>query len=386
MAAVPTMIEVADAGEVDVAVVGAGPAGSATARRLALHGRNVALIERSWFDAPRVGESLAPAVQPLLLELGVWDAFLALAPLPSHGTRGLWGDATPRTHSHLMTPWGCGWHVDRRAFDRMLAEAADMAGAAVLCGTTCVRCEEAADGWALTLLRRGDDGEEERSWRLRARVLIDATGRAARLAPWVGAWRFLLDHLVAIATRFDGIDTESEGYVMVETTAEGWWYTAPMPDGRMIAMLMTDGDLCGRADLASQPVWHARLQATEATHGRLAGAAASWGPRVFSALSQRLRRRERRRPWLAVGDAALAVDPISGSGVVRALSTARASAETALVLLDGPAPGAIEAYEADRDRECTSYLHERASYYRIEQRWQQSAFWQRRAAVVARVQ
>jgi flavin-dependent dehydrogenase len=101
---------------------------------------------------------------------------------------------------------------------------------------------------------------------------------------------------------------------------------------------------------------------------------------VFCALSQRLRRKSWRRPWLAVGDAALAVDPISGSGVVRALSTARAAAESAASLLDGRTRGAIEDYEADRDRECTSYLYERAAYYGIEQRWRHAPFWHRRLA------
>ncbi len=104
-----------------------------------------------------------------------------------------------------------------------------------------------------------------------------------------------------------------------------------------------------------------------------------WGPRIFSAVSQRLCRRELSAPGLAVGDASLAVDPISGSGVVRALRSARAGAEAALALLDGRASSAIVAYEADRDLECATYLQERAHYYGIEQRWQESPFWQRRA-------
>jgi flavin-dependent dehydrogenase len=369
---------------VDVAVVGAGPAGSATARQLALRGRSVLLIERSWFETPRVGESLAPAVQPLLMELGVWDAFLSLGPRPSHGTCALWGDAIPQTHSHLFSPWGCGWHVDRCAFDSMLAETAARAGAVVLYGTTCIGCTETSNGWMLSLRSSGEQ-DRGHARQLHARVVIDASGRAARLAPWVGASRLLLDHLVGIASRFDGVDAENNCYVLVETAAEGWWYSAPVCDGGMIAMLMTDGDLCGRAALASPRAWHARLHVTDATRQRLAGATASWGPRTFSAVSHRLRRRERHAPWLAVGDAALAVDPISGSGIVRALSTARAAAATAVALLDGSAPHAIERYETQRDRECTWYLHERALYYGVEQRWQQSAFWQRRAPAAARV-
>lgn len=369
----------------DIAVVGAGPAGAATSQRLAQGGCRVVLIERSRFNSLRIGESLAPAVQPLLADLGVWPQFLALGPLPSYGTRSLWGGAIPQLHSHLVTPWGCGWHVDRLAFDYMLAQAARQAGATLLCETTLVRCDKSADGWALTLRERSENGSEEQISQLTARIVIDATGRSSRLAPWVGAERFLFDHLVSVAAQFDGIETAGEGYVMVETTADGWWYTAPVPGRRMMVMLMTDSDLCARADLGSLSVWHNRLQATEATRGRVAGGIPVWGPRVLSAFSQRLRRCEQRAPWLAVGDAALAVDPISGSGVVRALRTALAGAEAVFSLLNGQTPHPIEAYEADRDRECTTYLHERAMYYGIEQRWKDSPFWRRRLRAAAQV-
>jgi flavin-dependent dehydrogenase len=362
--------------EFDVAVVGAGPAGAAAARRLAQHGRRVVLVERSRFEAPRVGESLAPATQPLLVELGVWPQFMALSPLASYGTRSVWGSAEAQEHSHLINPYGCGWHVDRLAFDRMLAEAAVMAGAELRCGTALASCEAADDGrWLLRLNHAGDPTP------LRARVLIDATGRAAHLARWVGAQRIVFDRLVGVATLFGDIDTSREGYILVETTPDGWWYSAPVPQDRMMAMLMTDGDLCGRASLSARIRWRQLFACAPKTFARVSGTVL-WGPRVFSSLSQRLRRSEFDARWIAVGDAALAVDPISGSGVVRALRSARAGAETALALLDGKTRHAIEAYEADRDFECTTYLHERAQYYGVEQRWRESPFWHRRAAAL----
>jgi flavin-dependent dehydrogenase len=362
----------------DVVILGAGPAGAATARWLQRWGCHVALVERSCFDTLRVGESLAPAVQPLLTDLGVWPHFLAMQPLPSYGTRSLWGNPAQQVHSHVVTPWGCGWHVDRLAFDRMLADAARGVGANIRCGTTVVRCDRSANGWELQIQGRGD-GLGERISLVRAKVVIDATGRAARLATWVSARRFLLDHLVSIAAQFTGIDDEREGYVMVETTSDGWWYSAPVPDGRMMVMLMTDSDLCGRSDFGSPPVWYSRLERAVATRDRVARGKLSWGPRVISAISQRLRRTERRQPWLAVGDAALAVDPISGSGVVRALRSARSAAETTLALLKGHTER-IEKYETEQDHQCTNYLHERALYYGMEKRWTKSTFWQRRVA------
>ncbi len=353
----------------DVAIIGAGPAGSAAARRLAGRGCSVALVERTRFEDPRVGESLPPAVQPLLSELGVWRDFLGLDALPSHGTRSVWGQPEPEVHSHLGSPWGCGWHVDRLAFDRMLAESAVEAGAKLFCGTSFKECVEADERWTLRLQGRAA---------IRARVVIDATGRTARVATQLAAQHLWLDRLVGVAMQFDRVDTDREGYVQVETSDDGWWYSAPIPHGRMMAMIMTDGDLCGQARLALEPQWAARLTTAPATNARLGSANVLWGPRVFLAASQRLRRSDVTRRWIAVGDAALAVDPISGSGVIRALRSARAGAETVLAMLEGQTE-AVSAYESGRDAECTEYLRERAMYYGIEHRWSESTFWKRRA-------
>ena len=366
-------------GDFDIAIIGAGPAGAATARWLAQYGCRVVLLERSRFEAPRAGESLAPAIQPLLAQLGVWPQFMALSPLPSHATRSYWGSAEMQEHSHLMSPYGCGWHVDRLAFDRMLADAAVTAGAELRCGITLQDCTAADDGrWLLRFDEHGTGTADP----LRARVLIDASGRGARLAHWVGARRIIFDRLVGVAMLYGGIDTSREGYILVETTPDGWWYSASVPHGRMTVMLMTDSDLCGRASLSSVLRWRESLATAPGTLSRVAGSA-RWGPRVFSALSQRLKRREFDARWIAVGDAALAVDPVSGSGVVRALRSAHAGAEAAFALLDGQERHTIEAYETGVDLACTDYLRERAMYYSVEQRWREASFWQRRGRAFA---
>ncbi len=369
--------------EFDVAVVGAGPAGSATALRLANSGCRVALIERTQFEDPRVGESLAPSVQPLLADLGVWQDFLRLQPLPSYGTRSVWGTDTPEVHSHMASHWGCGWHVDRATFDHMLADAAAKAGAALLRGTSFVDCHEQDSGWLLILREHGAGSSARRDFTSHARVVVDATGRSASLAVRVGAQRIRFDRLVGIAMLFEGVDTSQQGYVQVETTADGWWYTAPVRHGHMMAMVMTDSDLCGSARLASESEWTARMRTAPATLARLAKGNAPRGPRVFCATSQRLRRHDRSRNWLAVGDAALAVDPISGSGVIRALRLAQSGAETALAFLENRTAEAIETYEGAHDVLCTDYLRERAAYYGIERRWPKALFWKRRSPVAA---
>jgi flavin-dependent dehydrogenase len=358
----------------DVAVIGAGPAGAATARWLAQRGLQVLLLERSRMDTPRVGESLAPAVQPALRSLGVWDNFMTLDALPSWGTRSVWGEAQAQSHSHLQNPWGCGWHVDRAAFDRMLAQAAAAAGAQLRMGTGLQSAQFDGAAWHLQT-------SDATMAPLRARVLIDATGRRAQLARALGAQRLLFDRLVGVAVRWSGIAATEQGHLLVETTPDGWWYSAPLPAGGMVAMLMTDADLCARQRLNRATAWHDALAGAPASHQRLRAAACTSTPQVWCAHSQRVRQdpADAAGPWLAVGDAALAVDPVSGSGVLRALNTAQAAAEAVgQALAAGPGWRApLAAYEAERDAECTTFLIERAQYYAAEERFA-SAFWQRR--------
>jgi flavin-dependent dehydrogenase len=366
----------------DIAIVGAGPAGAATARRLAQRGCRVALLERSRFDTPRVGESLAPGVQPLLADLGVWPQFLDLHPLPSYGTRSVWGAATAEEHSHMLTPYLCGWHVDRLAFDRMLADSAAKAGAQLMLGVRVLRCAPSPNGGVI--LQVGEVKDSARLDEIRADFVVDAGGRVGALARSFGSRYATFDRLVGVGAQFNDALAGAHCYTLVETTPDGWWYSAPVATDRSVAMLMTDGDLSASLGAKAWPQWRAALRRAKLTSERVGVGKPHWGPRIFSAASRRLvRAAGDRARWLAVGDAALSVDPISGSGVIRALRTAQDAASTVLATLTG-ASEAIAGYEAERDKECSAYLVERAAYYSIERRWPSAPFWRRRVAVLER--
>ena len=300
----------------DIAIAGAGPAGAAIARRLAQAGCRVVMLERSLFDQPRVGESLGPALQPLIKDLGVWQEFLDLKPLPSYGTRSVWGAAVAEEQSHLMTPYLCGWHVDRLAFDRMLAASAVCAGAELRRGTQVLRCTFDGNGSAMLTL-----GSEESCEELRADFVIDASGRGSTIGRRLGARTVIFDRLVGVAAQFENARAAASCYTLVETTRDGWWYSAPAALDTSITMLMTDGDLASKQRAKEFPSWRAALNRATLTSASIDGCDVKWGPRLFSAVSQRLvRDRGDRRRWLAAGDAALAVDPVSGSGVLAGAS------------------------------------------------------------------
>ena len=76
---------------------------------------------------------------------------------------------------------------------------------------------------------------------------------------------------------------------------------------------------------------------------------------------------------MAVGDAALALDPLSSTGTSFALASGKCAADEVLFLQP---PGTYTSWVS---RHWSRYLHESATVYQIEARWSESNFWQRRA-------
>ncbi|MCU0969714.1 MAG: geranylgeranyl reductase family protein [Rubrivivax sp.] len=151
--------------ECDVLVVGAGPAGSACAQRLAAAGRDVLLVDQHDFPRDKIcGDGLIPDAHAALARLGVLDEVMAAAQHVSHvrcvGPRGGQVDV-PGTLAVLP----------RLELDHILVRAAARAGARL---ATPVRFEEPLehDGRATGARLRAGGALHE----VRARHVVVATG------------------------------------------------------------------------------------------------------------------------------------------------------------------------------------------------------------------
>lgn len=207
-------------------------------------------------------------------------------------------------------------------------------------------------------------------------LALELAGRSARLARSLGARRTGQDQLVGVAVQFRGSQAD-RGSALVEATRDGWWYTAPVRPDRLVVIFMTDADPCRRHGYARSAVWQRELAGTRHVRRRTEGCEWLWGPRVASAATHLLDRAAAKGDWLAVGDAAIGVDPLSASGIHRALTTGAAAATAIACRLAGNPQPAL-GYERQLAEDFHRYRAERAAYYRMEQRWPQSVFWARR--------
>lgn len=355
----------------DVLIAGAGPAGSMAARVLARAGVRVGLIEASAFEHPRIGESLLPSARPLLDNLGLWEAFSCLNSSPCHGNESAWGGDELSYNAFFFNPYGDGWHLDRRRFDALLAAEAERAGAMLIQEHKVVRCELCRKGWELSLRNKSRG-----VMTLRASAVIDASGRNGSLSRRLGGIRKPRDRLVGVAAQYRS-ETFMENTTLVESVERGWWYSAELPGDRTVVIFMTDADICRKFRCADPAAWEQQLNQTRHTSARLKDRRRCWTPKVFPAFSHRLQRSERQLRWLACGDAAMGVDPLSSSGITRAIQGGGAAGYAMYHWLNGD-PDAAHTYEQWMDAEFVDYLRHRQAYYAMEQRWPYAPFWSRR--------
>ncbi|MEK6799523.1 MAG: NAD(P)/FAD-dependent oxidoreductase [Planctomycetota bacterium] len=168
----------APAGPIEVAVVGAGPAGGAVAAALARLGRRVLLIDRHAFPRPAscAGWVSARAV-PLLDELGVKTK--GVLNQPFRDVTLLSDDFTKQSKPCFTDT--VGYLVDRATFDQGIVEAAVGAGATFLPGSPVADIKLNEAGTELRL----EDGQTVKS-----RLLVLASGRDPQILARVGFLRF----------------------------------------------------------------------------------------------------------------------------------------------------------------------------------------------------
>ncbi|KZC15824.1 hydroxylase [Rhodanobacter sp. FW510-R12] len=313
----------------DVAVIGGGPGGSTAAALLARRGHKVIALEKAHHPRFHIGESLLPMNLPVFERLGVLDkvrelgVFKAGADFEADNARGYnvyaFARAIGPSPPHAYQVW-------RQDFDRMLYEHAREAGAEAREGHEVLRVEQRGprESW---LDVRTDDG---RDYAIRARYVVDASGRDALLATKRKLRRRNAQHQsAAIFGHFRGADRrpgEDAGNVSIYRFEHGWMWMIPLPDG-----VMSVGAVCqpeylkqrrGRTveflldTLKLNPALWQRVGRAEL----IGGAVHVTGNYSYDSTCMG------GPGWVLVGDAFAFLDPVFSSGVYLAMSGAEQAA------------------------------------------------------------
>jgi flavin-dependent dehydrogenase len=301
----------------EVIVLGAGPAGSAVARRLAASGICVALIGMT----QRAGwEGVSDRSRLLLAEEGVEHGRdLLTGPLVR---RGRWADRLVE---------GREWLVERARLASLLRDRAVSAGAEVRVAAV-TGVARTSDEWRV--VTRGGD-------LLTAPVLIEARGRRGR------ARRGPL--LLAIGQAFRRHPRGVVG-TRIEPADFGWCWWVERDDELWVQIVARPG--------RSRPDGWVAAAARQipGLSQALNGATPTGEPSACAAharfgLDRRSGAQEPAlRPW-RVGDAAVALDPLSGQGIYQALKSAKLVATAILSVLNGGDAALAERFVIERHEE-----------------------------------
>jgi flavin-dependent dehydrogenase len=350
-------------------VIGGGPAGSATAiaMRQTFPALRVLLVEASEYDQRRVGEILPPMARCLLEHLGVLRRMSSEQTTMSRGLASAWGGPELEERDYFFGMAGEGWHLDRAQFDAMLGHEAEERGATVWLCTTLQESVRGNGRWLLKLSGRRP---------VTARWVIDATGRKAMIARRHDARQRMHDRLTAFS-RISPQTGDLQTRILIESCAHGWWYHAPLPNGRCVTSLLTDADLARRLELFSNDGWRRALDETDHVRRLLHDAASFDEPMVRPAASVCLDRTHG-DGWIAVGDAASAYDPLSARGITNALRSGILAAFAVGDFLCHGDAAELERYSIIAEAQTSRFARSLHEHYAREQRWSDQPFWMRR--------
>ena len=337
--------------QVDVAIVGGGPAGTTVGALLKRYApeMSVAIVERERFPRDHVGESQLPAISGILHEMRAWDAVEASGfPIKIGGTYR-WGrtdelwdfefipgaqfEDAPRPGRYEGQRKETAFQVDRSIYDKVLLDHARELGCKVREETPVRRVR--TDGERVSGIDL-ESGEE-----LRARWYVDASGEAGilRRALGIGVTAPTALRNVAFWDYWQNADwavTLGNGGTRIQVLSLGWgwiWFI-PITPTRTSIGLVVPADFY-KASGKTKDALYAEAIAAEPLVAELTKDARREGPvqgtKDWNFLADRLAGEN----WFLAGDAGGFADPILSAGMTLAHTSGRKIAYTILELARG---------------------------------------------------
>jgi FADH2-dependent halogenase len=339
-------------GKHDVAIVGGGPGGAATALYLLKAGIKPVIVEKEQFPRYHIGESLTGECAACLRRLGLEETMRAEGNPIKHGVKvwgaggrnSFWVAVKERTAENALKPtWT--WQVLRSRFDQVLLETAIARGAAYYPGEA-VR-PLVRDGVVTGVELRTANGV---SRTVESEILVDASGQSTFLANrgLTGRKeRGEFDKQVAVFSQLKGLkrdaggapDREPGNTLIFYRDKHHWAWFIPLDEERVSVGVVTPssyftGQKLSREAFLRQELMDLNPELTE----RVANLEFVETTRAASNYSYRCRRFTG-KGFLCVGDSHRFIDPIFSFGLFLAVKEAQYASEAAVRYFSGEAHG-----------------------------------------------
>ncbi|MDH3692712.1 MAG: FAD-dependent monooxygenase [Gammaproteobacteria bacterium] len=341
----------------DIAVLGAGPAGCIAAAGLVRLGFKVAMITAA--RRIETWEGISARAVETLRSAGLNTAISKLE-----------GEVVRQAHwNGFSTAANRERIVNRLDFDEALQ--ADVVAAGVSLYQARVKSYSAAmDGW--DVVGQSSSGTVQ----LHAGYLIEARGRQA---PLLGGVRTSGPASTALSQQWS-LPQGAKGMTAVAGFPDGWaWFAAGHQHKATLQLLVSSakGDLPQRKDL--RQFYQHKLESISESVQWLAnaqpvGAVSARGAATTITMLQS------ERNFLRVGDACVAVDPLSGHGIFEALGSGLAAVPVVNTIMRRPQDQET-ARTFFRDRAAHGFLRYARigrDFYAQEKRWSDRPFWRAR--------
>jgi flavin-dependent dehydrogenase len=322
--------------ELDVIVIGGGPAGSAASTLMSQQGLRVTLFERERFPRFHIGESLIPETYWVLKRLDMLPKMQRSRFVKKYSVQfvNAAGKLSAPFYFWDNKPHECSqtWQVVRSEFDQMMLENAREQGVDVHEETRVV--DVLFDGErAVGVTIQDASGRRD----VRARVVVDASGQNGLLQNRFNlrVWDPVLNKS-AVWTYWKGAyrDTgKNEGATMVLQTADkqGWFWYIPLHDDRVSVGVVAPARQLLKGRGPAERIYTDEVEKCPAVRERLAGAKRITGYFVTKDYSYRAKQAAG-EGWVLIGDAYAFLDPLYSSGVLLALRSGEMAADA---IVDG---------------------------------------------------
>jgi flavin-dependent dehydrogenase len=327
-----------------VAILGAGPAGSALAILLTRLGAAVTLFDDGRRPELLVGESQIPAVVPILQRLGL-ETEAAASGCVKPGVSFVWPGAPRVSFSFARfapAVFPYAYNLARPQFDDAVLARAVAAGVSrVIAHARLCPASNGGAGAELQLAPETLAAAPALSGR-QPDLIVDATGRARLAARVLGiaARRGPRKDVAHFAHFHDYAWDDVPGQVLIAPGAVGWSWCIPLKDRLSVGIVLGQDDA---ARLGPTP--EVRLQRAIADDAWLSSIVGA-GTRVTGVATyanyQLVSERGAGPGWVMVGDAFGFVDPMLSPGVFLALRSAELVAEALAPLVRRGAASPVE--------------------------------------------